>query len=75
VYLFFFGTFLPIALKRGKEKKKSITSFCSCRGTVMSQSKLMIEHLVKRVPSPGSTGLSNSPVLPTWLEGADPGLI
>ena len=43
----------------------------ACKGTVMSQPELMIEHLVKGVAGPGNTGASNLPVLypglaPPW---------
>lgn len=37
----------------------------------MSWPELMIDHLVKGVTGSGSTGASNSPMLPTWPEGVD----
>ena len=50
-----------------------LKSYYSWRGTVRSWPELMIEHLLKGMAGPGSTGASNSLVLPTWLEGVDPG--
>lgn len=39
-----------------------------CKGSGMSWPELMIEHMVKGVAGSISTGASNSPLLPMWLE-------
>lgn len=40
-----------------------------CMGAVRSRPEVMIEHLVKGMAGPGSTGANNSSVLTTWQKG------
>jgi len=61
--------YVPKVEKKDQEKASFRKYFKShCRGTVMSQPELMIEHLVEGVAGPGTSGAGNSPMLFIWPE-------